>query len=80
MQFWAELRNKSKFVKAIYLCAPERSRYALSENDIVYHAMTYSFGDNSVWSQKILLNFCWVSIFFDILIAKMSWTVAQTLL
>ena len=48
MQFWAELRNKSKFVKAIYLCAPERSRYALSENDIVYHAMTYSFGDNSV--------------------------------
>ena len=27
-------------------------------------------------SQRILLNFCWVSIFFDILIANISWTVA----
>ena len=80
MQFWAELRKKSKSVEAIYLSAPERSRYALSESDIVYHAMTYSFGDNRVWSQKILLNFCWVSIFFDILIANMSWTMAQTLI
>ena len=45
MQFWAELRKKSK---SVYLSAPERSRYALSESDIVYHAMTYSFGDNRV--------------------------------
>ena len=30
------------------------------------------------WSQQILLNYCWVSIFFDILIANISWTVAQT--
>ena len=29
-------------------------------------------------SQQILLNYCWVSIFFDILIANISWTVAQT--
>ena len=48
MQFWAELRKKSKSVEAIYLSAPERSRYALSESAIVYHAMTYSFGDNRV--------------------------------
>ena len=40
--------------------------------------MTYCFGDISVWSRRILLNFCWVSIFFDILIANISWTVAQT--
>ena len=31
-----------------------------------------------VWSRRILLNYCWVSIFFDILIANISWTVAQT--
>ena len=31
-----------------------------------------------VWSRQILLNYCWVSIFFDILIANISWTVAQT--
>ena len=35
------------------------------------------FGDISVWSWRILLNFCWVSIFFDILITNISWTVAQ---
>ena len=64
--------------KAISVYASERSRYALSENGIVYYAMTYCFGDISVWSRRILLNFCWVSIFFDILIANISWTVAQT--
>ena len=31
---------KSKYVKAIYIYASERSRYALSENVIVYYAMT----------------------------------------
>ena len=30
-----------------------------------------------MWSRRILLNFCWVNIFFDILIANISWTVAQ---
>ena len=39
---------------------------------IVYYAMTYFFGDISVRNQTILLNFCWVSIFFDILIANIS--------
>ena len=65
-------------IKAIYIYASERSRYALSEKDIVYHAMTYRFGDIRVWSRRILLNFCWVSIFFDELIANILWTVAQT--
>ena len=78
LQFCADLSKKSKSIKAIYIYASERSRYALSENGIVYYAMTYCFGDISVWSRRILLNFCWVSIFFDILIANISWTVAQT--
>ena len=78
LQFCAELSKKSKSVKAIYIYASERSRYALSENGIVYYAMTYCFGDISVWSRRILLNFCWVSIFFDVLIVNISWTVAQT--
>ena len=32
----------------------------------------------SVWNWRIMLNFYWVSFFFDILIAIISWTVAQT--
>ena len=55
-----------------------RSRYALSENGIVYYAMAYCFGDIRVWSRIILLDFCLVSIFFDILIVNIFWTVAQT--
>ena len=31
-----------------------------------------------VWSRRILLRICWVSIFFDILIANISWTIVQT--
>ena len=38
----------------------------------------YCFGDIRVWSRRSLLNFCWVRIFFDILIANISWTVART--
>ena len=77
-QFCADLSKKSKSIKAIYIYTFERSPNTLSENGIVYYAMTYSFGNISVWSQRILLNFCWVSIFFDILIANISWMVAQT--
>ena len=39
--------------------------------------MTYCFGDIRAWSRKTLLGFCWVSIFFDSLIANITWTVAQ---
>ena len=74
LQFCADLSKKSKSIKAIYIYASERSRYALSENGIVYYAMTYYFEYISVWSRRILLNFCWVSIFFDILISNISST------
>ena len=76
MKFCADLRNLS--IKAINIFASERSCYAFSENGIVYYALTYCFGDISVWIQRILLNSCWVSIFFDILIANISWMVVQT--
>ena len=78
LQFCADLSKKSKSIKAIYIYASERSHYALSANGIVYYAITYRFGDISVWSRRILSNFCWVSIFVDILIANISWTVVQT--
>ena len=32
--------KKSKHIKAIYIYGSEKSRYALSENGIVYHVMT----------------------------------------
>ena len=77
MQIYADLSKKSRSVKAFYIYAPGRSCYALSENDIVYYAMTYCFGDIRAWSRKTLLGFCWVSIFLDSLIANITWTVAQ---
>ena len=40
LQFCADCSKKSKSIK-IYIHASERSRYALSENCIVYYAMTY---------------------------------------
>ena len=74
----ADLSKKSKSMKAIYIYASERSHYAPSEKGIVYYAMTYCFGNISVWSWRILLNFWWVSICLDILIANISWIVALT--
>ena len=35
LQFYANLNEKSKTIKAIYIYASERSRYSLSENGIV---------------------------------------------
>ena len=78
MQFDADLSNKFKSVKALYIYASERSRYALSENDFVHYSMSTVSEILKAWSRQILLNCCWVSIFFDILIANISWTVAQT--
>ena len=77
LQFWADLSKKSRSIKAIYMHASGSSCYALSENGIFYYAITYCFRDISIWNWR-MLNFCWVSIFFDILIANISWTVAQT--
>ena len=48
LQYCADLRKKSKSFKAIYIYASERSRYALSENGIVYYANDLLFGDISV--------------------------------
>ena len=48
LQFCADLRKKSEYIKAIYKYSSGRSRYALSENGIVCYAMTYCFGDISV--------------------------------
>ena len=39
--------------------------------------MLWLNGDTSVWNRQILLHFCRVNIFFDILIASISWTLAQ---
>ena len=78
LQFNADLSNKFKSVKAVYIYASERSRYALSENDFVHYSMSTVSEILKAWSRQILLNCCWVSIFFDILIANISWTVAQT--
>ena len=48
LQFGADLTKKSKSIKAIYIYASERSRYALSENGIIYYVMTHCFRDISV--------------------------------
>ena len=48
LQYCADLSKKSKSIEAVYIYASERSRYALSENGIVYYAMTYCFEDISV--------------------------------
>ena len=48
LQYCADLSKKSKSFKAIYIYASERSRYALSENGIVYYANDLLFGDISV--------------------------------
>ena len=40
LQFCADLSKKSKSVKAIYIYASESSRLTLSENGIVYCAVT----------------------------------------
>ena len=43
LQFYADPSKKWKSFKAIYIYASDSSRYALSENGIVYYAMTYCF-------------------------------------
>ena len=38
LQFCVDVNDKSKSVIAIYIYASERSRHALSENSVFYHA------------------------------------------
>ena len=54
LRFCVDDSKKYKSIRAIYIYASERSRYILSENDIVYYAMTYSFRDIEVQSRRIL--------------------------
>ena len=42
LQFCANLSKKSKYTKATYIYASERTRCALSKNGIVYYVMTVS--------------------------------------
>ena len=48
LQFCTDLGKKSKSIEATYIPASETSCYALSENGIVYYAMTYCFGNISI--------------------------------
>ena len=48
LKFCSGISKKSKSIKEIYIYASERPGYARSENDIVYYAMTYCFGDKRV--------------------------------
>ena len=45
LQFCVDLSKKSKYIKAIYIYISERSRYALSENGIVYYTLFYCSRD-----------------------------------
>ena len=56
LQFCANLNKKSKSIKATYIYASKRSRYALSESSTVYYTMTCCFRYIRVSIRKILLN------------------------
>ena len=43
LQFCADLSKKSKSSKAIYIYASQTTRYAFSENGVVYCGMSYCF-------------------------------------
>ena len=79
LQFCADISKKSKPIKAICIYTSKMSPYALSENSTVYYSMTYVLLNLEIlWFENEFLNFCWVSIFCDILITDISWTLVQT--
>ena len=45
LKFCADLSKKSQSLKVIYIHAAKRSCCTITENGIVYYAMTYLFGD-----------------------------------
>ena len=75
LQFFADTGKKSKAVIAIYVYASESSCLVLLENGVGYYAMIWKLEDIGVWRWWILLNFCWVSTFLDMLFFNISWTV-----
>ena len=52
LHFFADVSNKSKTVKAVYVYAFESSCFTLLESGIGYYAMTYSLEDISVEDGK----------------------------
>ena len=67
-----------KSVKAIYIYASVRSRYALSENGIAQYALTYCFGDIEGLTLTNFVKLMLSQHIFWYLIAYISWMVAQT--
>ena len=57
-------------IKAIYICASERSRYAISGNGVAYCPMTYFIRRYQSLKSKYFVKFLLSQHFFDILIAK----------
>ena len=47
MQFCADLSNKPKSTKAIYIYASESSHHTLSENVMVYKGLSHCSWDNN---------------------------------
>ena len=47
LQFYADLSQKPKSVKAIYIYGSESSYYSLSENDMVYRGLSHRSWDIS---------------------------------
>ena len=68
------------------LCLLKQSTYMHLEGLVThFHKMllfiilwVFYFGDVCIWNRRILLYFCWFSIFFHILITNTPWTVART--
>ena len=75
LQFFDELSRKSEAIEEIYIYTSERSVTHFLKMVLF---MTHCFWDIRVWSWRILLNFSWATIVFDILIANISWTMAET--
>ena len=72
-----QVRNLSLLKKFSYM-HPKGLVFHFQKMLIVYYAMTYCFGDVRVSNQIISLNLCSFSILFNIWIANISWTMAQT--
>ena len=78
LQYFDNLSKKSETIKEIYIYPSERSCCARLKNGVVYFDMTYYFGNIRVWSWRVLLIFCWATIFFYIFIVNISWMMAET--
>ena len=52
LQICADLRKKSKSIKAIYLYPYERPHHALSENSMFYRGLSNSSRDIEDWNIK----------------------------